>query len=1029
MKNIYRAGSLMLLLLLIFSTVAFAQERSGELNGSAMDQSNAVLPNVTVTATNLASGRTITTKTGGDGHFVLRPVDPGRYSVKFELQGFATQEYADVVVGAGRVLTLNGDLKVSGTQQSVEVTGAAPLIDMTTTSVGHNVTAEEFDSLPKTRSFQSLANVSPSVSAGTVTEGGIQINGASGAENQFAVDGISTNSLIEGGSRQNAAFEILEEVQVKTAGTEAQYGGALGGVISAITKSGGNTFHGDLHYYGSGSALNAGLAKRMLMDASDQVTITMQRDHDDPSTTKEVGYSLGGYFIKNRLYFFSAASPQFVDRKQHVLASDKTPVDLTSKDRYWQGYNKLSADITRNLRLTAGFLWSPSSEAGILVGTTSYANQSTSGAASILANQARGWFSPQSNYNLTLDWTATPTTLFTFKAARFWDNYKALGVINQSAIEWGVPSVGIVGLDASLQQPKGYTTIPRTTTTLYDLATRNVLQADLSKFVSFAGQHDFKFGYGRQKNVNKVIKAYPGGGYVTINWNSQLTLPNGSKVSGKYGYYQVDDQGTIGSTGGTIDDLYFQDRWRIGKRLSLDIGLRLEKEVIPSFRRDIKPYAFEFGWGSKVAPRVGGSFDVFGDGKMKVYGSWGRYYDWVKYELARGTFGGDTWRTYYRSLDSLDKSYILGLSGTNMPGTNLWVNAFQDWRVPAFGSDSVDPNIRPMSSWLGNAGVEYQVGPKVMVALRYTHNSLRTTIEDIGTMIDGSEVYIYGNPGEGLAKMTSPATKTPSMEIPKPKRVYDALELSFSRRFANRWFASGSYVLSRLWGDYAGLQNSDEITPRSLGTSSANAQQSAGTAYRPGSSATRAYDLDYYMWDSKGNYDLTGRLGSDRPNALKLYGSYMIPSKLGETQIGLNFRVTSGVPMSTWVMDTQRIPLFVNGRGDMGRSPVMSNTDLLLTHEVKFGESSKVLHFEFNAQNLFNQSIAQYVYPYYNRYRVASSAISMSAVDLKAGYNWQSMVAGTQDATKTWGAKDPRFGKPDSFSTGFQGRFGIKFQF
>ena len=125
-----------------------------------------------------------------------------------------------------------------------------------------------------------------------------------------------------------------------------------------------------------------------------------------------------------------------------------------------------------------------------------------------------------------------------------------------------------------------------------------------------------------------------------------MTLPNGQSVTGTYGYYQVDDIGTKGSTGGTIDHFYFQDRWKIGTRLSLDLGLRFEKEVIPSFRRDVKEYAFQFGWGSKIAPRLGGSFDLFGNGKVKLYGGWGRYYDWVKYELARGTFGGDVWRTY-----------------------------------------------------------------------------------------------------------------------------------------------------------------------------------------------------------------------------------------------------------------------------------------------------------------------------------------------------------------------------------------------
>ena len=84
------------------------------------------------------------------------------------------------------------------------------------------------------------------------------MNGASSAENVFTVDGVATNSLIYGSSRQNTVFEYLQEVQVKTGGIDAEYGGALGGVISAVTKSGGNMFTGEAHYYYIGNALSAG---------------------------------------------------------------------------------------------------------------------------------------------------------------------------------------------------------------------------------------------------------------------------------------------------------------------------------------------------------------------------------------------------------------------------------------------------------------------------------------------------------------------------------------------------------------------------------------------------------------------------------------------------------------------------------------------------------------------------------------------------------------------------------------------------
>src|SRR5204863_4438886 len=138
-------------------------------------------------------------------------------------------------------------MQLGTTQTAVQVSESAPLIDTTSTMVAHDITSEEFDRLPKARTFQSLVTLSPSVNSGQL-ENGFQVNGASSAENQFNIDGISTNSVITGASRQDAIFEILQEVQVKTGGVDAEYGGAMGGVISAVTKSGGNAFHGDVHY-------------------------------------------------------------------------------------------------------------------------------------------------------------------------------------------------------------------------------------------------------------------------------------------------------------------------------------------------------------------------------------------------------------------------------------------------------------------------------------------------------------------------------------------------------------------------------------------------------------------------------------------------------------------------------------------------------------------------------------------------------------------------------------------------------------
>ena len=241
---------------LCFSAALSAQERFGEINGTATDPSGAVLPNVNVKATNKGTARVVETITDGTGQYYFRNLDPGKYTVRFEIKGFVTQEVADISLLLGKTLRVNGAMTVASAEQTVQVTESAPLIDTTNTTMANNITAEEFDRLPKARSFQNLAVLSTSVNTGAI-EGGIQVNGASGAENKFTIDGISTTSLINGQSRQDAVFEILQEVQVKTGGISSEYGGAMGGVISAITKSGGNAFHGDIHYYLGGNSLSA----------------------------------------------------------------------------------------------------------------------------------------------------------------------------------------------------------------------------------------------------------------------------------------------------------------------------------------------------------------------------------------------------------------------------------------------------------------------------------------------------------------------------------------------------------------------------------------------------------------------------------------------------------------------------------------------------------------------------------------------------------------------------------------------------
>src|SRR5262245_27304496 len=196
----------LLMLTWIFNAPSFAQEKYASLNGVVNDSTDAVLPSVSVTLTNKATGRTSTTLTGAEGIYVLRNVEPGRYSVTFRLRGFADAEVSEINLLLGQTLKLDVKMEVTGVTNRVDVTDIIPLIDTTSTVIAHNITVEEFDHLPKARNSQSLATLAPSVNSGDV-EGGIQVGGASSAENSYTVDGVVTNSVINGWSRQDALLD------------------------------------------------------------------------------------------------------------------------------------------------------------------------------------------------------------------------------------------------------------------------------------------------------------------------------------------------------------------------------------------------------------------------------------------------------------------------------------------------------------------------------------------------------------------------------------------------------------------------------------------------------------------------------------------------------------------------------------------------------------------------------------------------------------------------------------------------------
>src|SRR5687768_11220989 len=440
-----RISAFLVAFALAVTGLAAAQERFGTLTGKVTDQQDLALPGVTITVTNTQTGGVQTFVTDANGIYSARELAPGRYTVAFELTGFSRIERPDITVQLGRDFAVDAQMRVGAVTETVQVTAEPPLVDSRSTLIAHNVSAEEFDRLPKGRSFQSIALTAPSVNSGEI-EGGFQVNGASGAENGFTVDGITTNSLINGQSRQNTVFEYLQEVQVKTSGISAEYGGALGGVISAVTKSGGNTFRGETHYYFEGSALSAAPVKRLVLNPQTETNAFYVQDEKQPNRQNEFGGSIGGPIVRDRLFFYGSYSPRNERKTNLYNFSDARSYDIERDIWRQQAFGKLSYAMRRG-SATWSALWTPTKATGTHQGYSGVTPNSYVGAGSSLeSNLTRGYETNQVNTSGTFDFSLSNTSFLSFRGGIFHDRFSDTGIPLTTSYTYQTPTTPLDAL-------------------------------------------------------------------------------------------------------------------------------------------------------------------------------------------------------------------------------------------------------------------------------------------------------------------------------------------------------------------------------------------------------------------------------------------------------------------------------------------------------------------------------------------------------------------------------------------------------
>ncbi len=343
-------GALILIAALLCAGPAMAQEQSGTIEGIVKDASGGVLPGVVVEARSPQVVGASTTVTDGQGIYRFPALPPGRYELTAELQGF-TAPKIQAVLALGQLLKVELTMSVAGVSESVVVTGEAPLIDAKQNAQFATVQTETIERIPKGRDFTSVVATAPGAQSEAYS-GGLQVDGASGSENRFILDGMDTTALKSGTSNKTVFTDFIQEVQVKSAGYNAEFGGATGGVVSAITKSGSNAFRGSVGTYFTSDALRADNRDLQRINPFDDETVETVRSPVDDRTYWNPVFDLGGPVLHDRIWFYGgyAWSGDDTNRTVKFLNSpthEQRTYSSNSKDNYlnWNVNTQLSSDV------------------------------------------------------------------------------------------------------------------------------------------------------------------------------------------------------------------------------------------------------------------------------------------------------------------------------------------------------------------------------------------------------------------------------------------------------------------------------------------------------------------------------------------------------------------------------------------------------------------------------------------------------------------------------------------------------------
>jgi len=899
---------------------AGAQVPTGTISGKVTDSSGGVLPGVTVTATspNLQGERVVVTSNFGDYALPLLP--PGTYTVKFELAGFGTKSQ-QVNVASTEAIPLDVELGLGGLETKITVVGEQRTF-VDTVQTGTKMDQALMSQLPSSRSLTAALGMAPNVKAtgpgGTSGgDGSFTIAGAMAYDSVFLLNGVAITENIRGQPFSLFIEDALQETTVSTSGISAEYGRFGGGLVNAITKSGGDTFSGSY---------------RLGMNNDDWRSVTPFHETKLDKTVPTHEYTIGGPVVKNTLWFFNAGRFRSAQEGRQTFV---TAVDYPRTDDEKRYEGKLTYTVVPNQ---------------VVKGSYTKIQQAIANANFQNVMDTRSLYvqdQPQDllslNYNGVLGRTL-------FLEGQYSQRHFSANIGGSGATD---PINGTLLIDLSRGNAFRYWAQTFCVCNKDDRDNEEILgKATYFLSTKGTGSHQIVFGYDHY-NDKRTADNHQSGSDYRIRGTS--TIIEGSTIypvflNNNSTFLQWDPI-TQASQGSNVRThaAFVNDTWRLNNGISVNLGLRWDRNQGTDALNNL------VADGSKLSHRLGIVWDPKKDGKWSINASTGRYVSAINSSIAEWSPAG--------SPSSYSWFYQGPSINANPAGPlvtpDVAIRQVFDW-FNANGGTS-----RPFAEPPTVAGVNFMIGgsldsPNAMEYAAGVSRVLgqRGSVRADWVFRDFNDFYITRT-DMSTGKITNSQGTTLDINLIENsndglERRYQAGTFQANYRIRSGVEVGGNYTLSRTWGNF------DGENPAS------------------GPLTAQLYSYPEYR-EARWNLP-EGNLGTDQRHRARIYGVYQVPmaTTAGSLDVGLVFGAASGTPYTfggaaatspgTGVGQINSSPYVTNPgyatpvtrveyfffERDRYRTEAQYRTDLSVNYQYKFaGGPSAFFHAE--VLNVFNQ--------------------------------------------------------------------------